>query len=419
MKWLALACALAWLVLAPAMAQDAEAPRLTVDLDGDAAIPGQSVSLRLTVLVPTYMPKPPVWPSFETPNLLVRVASTGPTSSSIGGATWAGVTRRYLISPMVPGAVALPVASIVVTYADPATNEPVSATLQTDPFTITGTVPDGAEGLDPFVAADALTLSQTLDGDPAAMVPGDSVVRTVTATIRGTSPMFLPPLVATNPIEGVRAYPDEPVVEEKSERGIVSGTRTERVTYVAEGGGQGEAPAVTLGWYDLGAGAVETAEVSGFAIAVEGPPAARAEPRDWRMLALWAAGATVALLAFVLVLRRVLPLARRALVARRAAWLASEAHAFRTLMHVVARRDHAALRPALDLWATRVRPADPRRDRRLSDALLALGAARYGPGRVDEAAAWGHLAGALENVRHTAAPHRRSLALPPLNPVGS
>ena len=299
MRWAALAL-LCFLV--PAAAQEENAPRLTADFEETETIPGQALSLRLTVLVPTYMPRPPVWPTFETPNLLVRVASTGPTSQRIGGATWAGVSRRYLITPMVPGEVALPPATVAITYADPATNAPVTATLDAGPFAVTGIVPEGAAGLDPFVAADGLVLEQTLDGDPSAMVPGDSVVRTVTATIRGTPPMFLPPLIAASPVEGVRAYPDEPVLAETSGRGVVSGTRTERVTYVAEGGGAGEIPAVTLDWYDLGSGEITTAAVDGFAIAVDGPPAAAAmaEPRDLRMMALWGAAVLLLLAALAL-----------------------------------------------------------------------------------------------------------------------
>ena len=416
MRWAALAL-LCFLV--PAAAQEEDAPRLTADFEKTETIPGQALSLRLTVLVPTYMPRPPVWPTFETPNLLVRVASTGPTSQRIGGATWAGVSRRYLVTPMVPGEVTLPPATVAITYADPATNAPVTATLEAGPFAVTGIVPEGAAGLDPFVAADGLVLEQTLDGDPSAMVPGDSVVRTVTATIRGTPPMFLPPLIAASPVEGVRAYPDEPVLAETSGRGVVSGTRTERVTYVAEGGGAGEIPAVTLDWYDLGSGEITTAAVDGFAIAVDGPPAAgaMAEPRDLRMMALWGAAVLLLLAALALLVRRIVPPLRRLLAARRSAWLASEAHAFHELSDIVRRHDHRRLRPALDEWAGRVATGDPRRDPRLAAALEALGRARYGTRPIDEAAAWQQLGAALANGRRLSASHGKAAVLPPLNPV--
>ncbi|MCC0066891.1 MAG: BatD family protein [Rhodovulum sp.] len=276
----------------PAGAQEDVAPDgpvLRVEFDETEAIPGQPLSLRMTVLVPTFLPEPPVWPSLEAPNLLVRLPerSTNPTSARVGGETWAGVTRNYRISPMVPGEFAIPPQEVVVTWADPESNAPARAILRSEALAFRGVVPAGAEGLDPFVAATSLELAQTIEGEPGAMTPGDSVTRTVVATVAGTAPMFLPELMPPVAIEGVAAYPDEPLIAETDDRGTLGGSRTERVTLVAEGGGSGAVPAVTLDWYDLETGRVETASVEGFAIAVEGPPARSVAPgRDWRRIAL-------------------------------------------------------------------------------------------------------------------------------------
>jgi MlrC C-terminus len=367
----------------PLGAQEADEPAgpvLEVDFKEAEAVPGQPLSLRLTVLVPTFMPKPPVWPSLEAPNLLVRLpeGSTGPTSKRIGGQTWSGITRHYRISPMVPGDFAIPPQEVMVTFADPDTNEPTKATLSTEPLAFSGVVPVGAEGLDPFLAAEALKLEQEITGDPETMAPGESVTRTVTARIRGTSPMFLPDLLPAMTVEGLAAYADEPALAEADDRGVLSGTRTERVTLVAEGGGSGEAPPVSLDWYNLKTGKVETATLEGFAISVDGPPARSAEPRDWRVIALTALAGALAVALALWLLRRLLPPLGRWVRARRADWLASEARAYARLRQVAKHRDHAALRPALDAWAAKVSGPDPRRDARLQDALRQLGAARYG-----------------------------------------
>ncbi|WP_108663628.1 BatD family protein [Acuticoccus kandeliae] len=416
----ALLLLLALLAPHPAWAQDDTAPRLTMDVDKTETVPGQAVSIRLTVLVPTFMPNPPIWPSFEAPNLLVRVASTGPTSQRIGGETWAGISRRYLVTPMVPGRVTLRSAAVTVTYADPETNAPVKATLPAEPITLTGTIPPGAEGLDPFLAADAVSLKETVEGTPDAMVPGDSVTRTVVASIRGTSPMFLPTLLPPTPIDGVRLYPDEPVLEEKNERGAITGTRTERVTMVAEGGGSGAAAPVALDWFNLRTGKVETARAEGFAVKVDGPPAAStlpAEPVDWRAVALAAILGLALVGALVALVRRVGPPLLAAIRVRRAARLASEAHAFSVLMRTIAAHDHPALRPALDTWAARAHGPDPREDPGLAAALAALGAARYGTRTGDDADAWQKIRAALQDVRQRQADHRITTALPPLNPA--
>ena len=395
-------------------------PILRVQFDEAKAIPGQPLDLRLTVLVPTFMLDPPAWPSLEAPNLLVRLpeGSTTPVSERIEGGTWPGVSRRYRLSPMVPGDFAIPPQSLVVTYADPETNEPTQRTLATETISFAGILPEGAEGLDPFLAADAVELSQAVAGNPAAMVPGDSLTRTVTARITATSPMFLPDLLPTTRIEGLAAYPGEPIIEENWERGVLSGTRTESVTYVAEGGGRGEMPALSLAWYNLGRGEVETASVGGFAVAVDGPPARSAAPRDWHLIGI---AATLALLILLTVpvwlVRRVTPSLRRWIERRREAHLASEGHAFAVLQRIVSDRDLPHLHRTLDDWARKVEGPDPRRHPELSQAITDLGAARYGRVRGSEASAWHELASTLPKARRSSAGTGGIReALPPLNP---
>jgi hypothetical protein len=341
-------------------------------------------------------------------------------SERIGGQTWSGISRRYRITPMVPGTFALPPQPVVVTYADPQDSTPRHVTLETNPLTFTGVVPKVAEDLDPFVAAETLTLEQTIDGDPAAMTPGDSVTRTVVATVAGTSPMFVPDLLAPVTIDGIAAYPDEPALSETAERGTLGGTRTESVTFVAEGGGSGEVPPVSIEWLNLTSGAVETATAAGFAIHVAGAPARRAAPTDWRAIGLAVLIGAVAVTALAWAIRRAVPPLRARQAERRAHRLASEAHAFAGLERAVRRRDHATLRQALDLWASRTAGPDPRDDPAVHAALTALGAARYGGAsdRGEEGAAWNKLARALPDARRaTNAPAAATRPLPALNPL--
>jgi hypothetical protein len=397
-------------------------PVLEVTFEETEAIPGQPLSLRLTLLVPTFLPHPPVWPSPEAPNLLVRLPerSTNPTSARVGDETWSGVTRNYRISPMVPGDFTIPPQEVIVTYADPDSNEAVKVTLRTEVIAFRGVVPEGAEGLDPFIAADALKLEQRIDGEPGAMVPGDSVTRTVVATVSGMSPMFLPDLLAPVVVAGIAFYPDEPTLAETDERGRPGGSRTEGVTLVAEGGGSGGAPAVTLDWYNLATGEVETASVEGFAIAVDGPPAQTAvEPRDWRAIALMALAGVVAIAAGVWLFHMISPMLGCWISDARGRRLASEAYAYSELRRVIASRDHARLRPALDLWAERVTGPDPREELRVRAALTALGAARYGAAApTDTDDAWRALAEELPDARKSCRSTSSGLrALPRLNPA--
>ncbi|MDW4497358.1 hypothetical protein R5H30_05140 [Sulfitobacter sp. D35] len=380
MRWFAILLLMVPVSLA---AQDASAPVVRIDMEETEAIPGQYLTMRVTVLVPTFMPKPVEFPSFEMPNLRVLLPenSTNPTSQNVDGETWSGVSRRYRLSPMVPGRFDIPSRSVRVTYADPETGaatDPLVVTVETDPVSIAGVLPQGAEGLDPFIAATGLSLEQELSGPTTDLDLGAGVTRTVTATIEGASPIVLPPLLSDVQITGVDIYPDEPRITEAENRGELSGTRVESETLMAAGGGAGTVPALTLDWYNLDTGEIETASVEGFDVSVSGPPrdqptlADRLDPR------LIAAGVAV-LVALALLLRFAWPRLVAARHARQAARLAGKAHAEREAMRAIRARDLDGARRWIDEWARRAPVTEAPRLQAISEAMTRIGAHRFGP----------------------------------------
>ncbi len=399
---------------AAALAQD---PVVEVEFETAEAIPGQSLLLRVTVLVPTWMPKPVVFPSFEAPNLRIRLPeqSTSPTSKTIDGESWSGVSRRLQVAPMVPGQFEISQQELIVTWAEPGKPDPLVKTVLLDPIQVTGSVPAGAEDLDPFVAAEALDLSSAVSEATMPLKAGDSVNITVTAKVDGTSPMFLPPLIPPVQIDGVAAYPAEPAIEESENRGKLSGTRVEGLTLVAEAGGSGAVPEISLRWYNLKTKQVETATVEGFDVSVDAPSAARQNlsPR------LLMAGIVASLLALLLIwwgARKIIPLLRQWLDARRQRIEASEHHAFEILLKAVADKDFGGMMQALDHWSERM-PHDPRQLLSLQSALSALGAARYGPEKTQEDVAWEGVKAAVSSARAEGRMQGQAArVLPPLNP---
>lgn len=396
----------------------AEEPLVEVTFEENAAVPGQSLVLRITVLVPTWLPKPVVFPSFEAPNLQVRLpeGSTGSTSRSIEGETWSGVSRRYFITPMVPGTIEIGGQELLITWAEPGQTNPIETRVALDPVVVEGVIPEGAEDLDPFVAANALTLSRELPEIEGPLGAGDSLTLTVTAEIEGVSAIMLPPLLPEIALEGVSLYRDEPVVTDRDERGVVSGTRTERVTLLAESGGGAEVPEISLRWYNLQSQSVETATLDAVTVEVDAPRAARERMAPRAMLAivllLGLAGA-----AGWLLWRRFAPRGRALLAARRARIEASESFAYAKVTAAAKARDMSRLMQTLDIWAARC-PADPRDIEPLRGALSGLGAARYGSAKTQDAALWLDVTAALERTRASLQDARSEPAgLPPLNPT--
>lgn len=414
MKWLALIVCLA---ANPALAQQQAdpQPQVEVELDQTRIIPGQAATLRVTVLVPSWMPKPVEFPAFEAPNLRVRLPERATTSISrqIDGATWAGVSRRYLLSPMVPGNISLPAQDMVITYTD-ATGQPISVTVQTGQIDIAGIIPEGAEGLDPFIAASDLELVQDLSGPTADLAPGSSVIRTLTAKISGASPIILPRLGPPIDITGVKAYEDQPDITEQDDRGALSGQRIERSTLMAVGGGSGAVPEIRLDWFDLDTSRIETAVVAGFDISVTGPPAKSDAPRDWRRIAMVGA----ALVALALALGYLLPRLARWARSRRANWLASPGYARKALLHQIAMRDYPGTMAALSAWQAKVQDIAPACRDRIDACLLQISAPIYGQATPAQgnAQAWQQLAKAVQTA--SAPDKAASSDLPRLNGLG-
>lgn len=403
-----------WLAL-PAAAQD---PLVEMEFDADApVVVGQPVALRLTVLVPTFMPQPPVLPSFETPDLMVRLngRATNPTSRRIDGETWSGITRNYSLYPMVQGRFDLPAQEVGVVYMD-ATSTEQRVQIATEPVSFTAGLPEGAEGLDPPLIATSLTAKQEITAPEGALTVGDAIQRRIEITVTGASPLFVPPLLG--PVEGtqLRAYPKEPTLNEAEDRGVLSGSRTEETTYVALAEGPAALPALSLAWFNLDTGKVETITLEGASYEVAPGPAA---PFEWdratlMQLALAVLGILVAIALFS---RYVWPAMRAWLVARREARRRSEPVMYRQIEAAVVARDLTgalAARAAYDAAHGSGHPT-PKLDHAFSGVTeTSFGATPVAP--QETAARWSALAAALKDMRPDTSGGQSRKDLPPLNP---
>ena len=417
------------LVLAATGARAQPAPQLTIEMPEGEVIVGQPVTLRLKLLVPTWMPKPPVWPNFEVPSLLVRLPERATTaiSESIEGETWSGVSRTYRLYPLEVGGYEIPAQKMRISYADPGKPDPISAELTIDAIRFDAVLPAGAKGLNPPVVAEGLSLEQSIEGG-VQMMTGDAVTRIVTASIQGTTPILLPglmPDLMQNPGSDpssdpapLRAYPKEPVLSETEENGVLSGSLTQSTTYVAQAGGNVELAPITLNWFNLQSGTVETAELGGLSLVITAPPPPPPGPADY---ARWG-GLGLGMLALIWgFARAVWPRLRRLHGRMTARWRGSETYAHTRVLRAIRARDLTQTLRALDIWAgfhpalTRAE-SDP-----LAQVLAGIGAARFGrAGQSGEVSIWKGVAHAYRHLRRSLHSARRKQqggeALPGLNP---
>lgn len=396
----------------PLFAQDSNAtePQVTIEVSDAPVIVGQPAIVRIKVLVPTFMPQPPDFPSLEQQNLLIRLPerASGPISENVDGETWSGVQRSYRVYPLSAGTIVFDAQEVGVTYADPQTSDPIKATLVTPTVQITAEIPEGAQGLDPLIIATAFSLEQELDV-PTDMQAGAAITRKLTARIAGTTPFLIPALTLQDKNPLLRAYPKEPRFTETEDRGLLSGQRVEETVYIAQDGGETQLPAVSIAWFNLETNQVETVAVPETNL-ILAPP--KRQPPDTDTLVKTAAWIALFILALWALTRVLGPRFRNWNNARRARYLASQKYAADALKAAVHAQDLSASYEALTLWKSR--GGHPTNISALERCLTQIGAARYSDKNQGSREDWSSVARSLKTLgRSETRPRDR---LPPLNP---
>lgn len=344
-------------------------------------VPGQQVQIQVYVLAPNFFLSPPKFPLFDLPNAVVTLPDERAVNltETINGESYAGIRRSYVVTLQTAGDFTLPPAAIPFTYAAVPGQPGVQAsvTLPPEKFTVGGAPAGGG------AAAQKVTVTQDLDGDPKTLKAGDTLVRTITVTAQGMQAMMIPVPDFTAPA-GVRLYPHDPVLTDKLDQaqGAIGGTRIDRVTYGFEKAGTYTLPAIEIAWYDPGTQknevaqapeiAVTVAAAAGFTPAIKPPEIVEPEPREpvnVRLLAGVAAGLVgLVLLAWLVVrLWRALAAWRQA---RRIRYQQSEAYSFRQFSTACRSGEAPAVYAALQSWAGRAKVA-PLREWLKGDAVLA------------------------------------------------
>jgi hypothetical protein len=414
------------LLVFPFAATSEEEPRFTVELPEGEIIVGQPLLLRLQILVPTWMPKPPVWPTLEVPSLLVRLPerASNAVSETINGETWSGISRAYRLYPLEVGRFEIPRQKLIVTYAAPGKPDPIIKEIMLDAIQFTAVLPKGAKDLNPPIVANGLTLTQQFDGGPD-LEPGDAVTRTVTAQIEGTTVILLPDLFGIQADEQgddpLRAYPKEPVIKETEQRGVLSGSKTQTTTYVAQAGGTSELPEITLRWYNLESQQVETAKLPGLKINVKAPPPPPPSALDYARWLGVLIGSLVLILGSVRLLWPSLGRLQRRIVAT---WKSSEFYAHRRVKAAFRAKDLNETMAALEHWSCFYPCSNPETLSGVSNALAGIGAMKYRKAYNDsEKTSWANLSrtySALRtNLRVARKIGKEEGTLPDLNPTTS
>ncbi|MGD2171241.1 MAG: BatD family protein [Gammaproteobacteria bacterium] len=293
-----------------------------------------------------------------------------------------------------------------------------------------------------WLPAHKLELRENWQGDPDKLVAGEPVTRSLTLVADGLTAAQLPELPLED-VDGVKQYPDQPLLENRRSGDGIRGVREQKVALIPGNGGRYLLPAIELPWWNLDTGRTEIARLPAREIVVQGAPetvstappdagkaaeesAAAPAPapggnRLWPWLSLvLACGWALSAIYWWFGSRRA-PAGRGA-----AAEPTSLRRARRDLERACARNDALAAREALLAWGRALlAPREVSNLHRLCELLGAplarqvdeLNRCRYAPGHGDWRGEdlW-RLCRQLESTREDGKASDRGLA--PLNPAG-
>ncbi|QCI11460.1 protein BatD [Pseudomonas putida] len=351
----------------------------------------------------------------------------------INGVRHGVIETRYVVYPQQSGTLEIPPLTFTATAADGA---PQAASARTGrqvqvsslPLRIAvRPIPAAWPADTPWLPARSLSLEEHWNPDPASQATqiGDSLTRSITLRAEGLSSTQLPPLPATE-INGLRRYPDQPLLRNDiNERGMTA-NREEREALVPTHSGELALPALEVTWWNTREDHLEHSSLPARTLNVQDNPALSAETPvgdastgstllwPWQLATLVFALTT--LLGFALWWRaRSQPAVLRA---------AQNGPSPRTLLDDLKRaclaNDPQATRQALDAWARQQPETLAEMAARfvpLSDALDGLNGALYSEsGQYWQGEELWRAIGTIPPAEQVVVPAGENGSLPPLYP---
>jgi len=118
-----------------------------------------------------------------------------------------------------------------------------------------------------WLPASGLELREAWQSDLDNLVAGEPITRSLTLVADGLTAAQLPELELAR-IDGIKQYPDQPVLLNRRSNQGISGKREQKVALIPGAGGTYRVPEISLSWWNLESGKPETATIPAREISV-------------------------------------------------------------------------------------------------------------------------------------------------------
>lgn len=248
-----------------------------------------------------------VLPEVSGGYLLQADTTTVKLSESRGGVQWQGLSYTFLFYPQRAGRLEVPSFEVKFSSGTGYGSEPTYFDYRTPTLYIEARLPPGVDPGTLLVTTDSFGMesswSPRVPGDgPVELKVGDALTLTVDREAQGVPGMVFTPLPEYT-IEGVSDYPDPPVVNDQVNRGSLTGSRIDSVTYIFERQGDYTIPELRFQWWDPAKEVLSEKNVPETTVTVMANPAFANQPDavgrsvgrlNWKALA-WVLGGLVVL----------------------------------------------------------------------------------------------------------------------------
>ena len=170
-------------------------------------------------------------------------------TEKIGGVDWQIVRYPFALYPQKAGRLEIPPIDVRFNTSAGFGSTQKAFEFQTSPLELSIALPPGVKEGDLVVSTSSFALDYNWQPTTGTAGPGDAFTLTVTRRADDISAMLLPPLpVFRN--AGLAAYPQAPEINDKTNRGDLTGERIDKIIWVAEKPGQFDIPGIRFQWWD-------------------------------------------------------------------------------------------------------------------------------------------------------------------------
>ncbi|PXV59906.1 Oxygen tolerance [Dyella jiangningensis] len=246
-------CFLLWLCVAAVHADEPPpAPPIQVRVHQEPAgtlMQGETTRIVVDMLTPDFFTDAPVLPELHVDGAYLSLSDETPGHlvETVDGQSWSGVSRTYLITPLMSGPMEIP--SFEITAHIGAARTPVA--VQTPPLALQVQALSLPAGVTEALIASSVKITQTVTPQDGGLHVGDTVTRRIEISAEGAPAMMLPPTVFA-PVSGLTLYAASPVTRDAVDNhgGFVGGSRVDTASYVIDHRGRYSLPPVTVRWMD-------------------------------------------------------------------------------------------------------------------------------------------------------------------------